>query len=449
MGIEGIKLFGMHISKGKHVPLKVAAIYIFVGGGWILFSDRLLLWLVQDPQLITRVQTLKGWFFVLASSLLIAWLVHRNIESLRREEKMLRQELTERKIIGEALRSQFNEISTIFDSLNAVVYVADLESNELLYLNKYGMEVFREDWHGTSCCDILHTGRTGPCDSCPSTQLLSDGVPQSPCIWESHSHLTGKWHQCIDKAVRWTDGRWVRLEIAVDITEMKVLEKMKMELVSVLTHEIRTPLTAMMGYTELLLAKEVDAFQQKSFLSTIQDEAERLNELIDDFLDLQRVEATLVGHEHLPISVAKLLSDAAMLFGCSTDRHMIHLECAADIPCVAGDEGQLQRALKNLISNALKYSPEGGKIIIGARHEDGNVVIWVRDEGIGIPPDAIDRVFDKFYRVNTPAHRMIRGTGLGLSLVRETMEAHGGTVWVESRPGHGSTFFLSLPACVS
>lgn len=424
MKSETGKFFGVQIVSSRQASFKVAAIYTLVGGLWILFSDQLLLWLFRDPRLITRLQTAKGWFFVLASAGLIAWLLRRNLHSLS---------------------TQFNQISTIFDSLNAVVYVADLESDELLYLNRYGASVFRENWQGSSCCEILHTGRTGPCESCPGSQLVRDGVPQAPCMWESHSQATGRWYQCIDRGVRWTDGRWVRLEIAVDITELKMLEQMKTDMVSVLTHEIRTPLTAMLGYTELLLGHELEPVQQESFLTIIQNETNRLNELIDDFLDLQRMETAFLTHDHVPIPVQRLLQDAATLFAAVSDRHRIVVTCAADIPQISGEESQLQRALKNLLANAVKYSPEGGTVSLGARQEDDDVVIWVRDEGVGIPPEELDKVFDKFYRVNNPAHRMVRGTGLGLALVRETMEAHGGRVWVESRLGAGSTFYVRLP----
>jgi hypothetical protein len=356
------------------------------------------------------------------------------------------RDITERKHLEETLRTQFVQISTIFDSLNAVVYVADLESNELLYLNRYGAGVFREDWQGSSCCDILHNGSAGSCDLCPSSQLVRNGVPQPPCLWESHNRATGRWYQCIDKGVRWTDGRWVRMEIAVDITELKLLEQMKADMVSVLTHEIRTPLTAMLGYIELLLGHGVEPARQQSYLTTIKNETNRLNDLIDDFFDLQRLEETLLTHDHTPLSIQQLLQETVDLFAAASNKHRIEYACAADLPLISGDEGQLQRALKNLLSNAVKYSPAGGTVTLGARREGDDVLLWVKDEGVGIPEDELERIFEKFYRLKSPAHPTIRGTGLGLALVRETVEAHGGRVWAESQPGTGSTFYVRLPA---
>ena len=234
------------------------------------------------------------------------------------------------------------------------------------------------------------------------------------------------------------------MEIAVDITRLKMLEQMKMDLVSVLTHEIRTPLTAMMGYTELLLEHKMEKAQQDVCLVTIRNETERLNELIDDFLDLQSLEATLVTHIYTPLSMQLLLHQVATLFYAASDKHRISVDCPPDLPQLRGDEQQLSRVFKNLISNAIKYSPHGGTISLRARREGDEIVACVKDEGVGIPVEALDKIFTKFYRVNTPEH-MVRGTGLGLALVKQTVEAHGGRVWVESTLGEGSTFYVALP----
>jgi signal transduction histidine kinase len=235
------------------------------------------------------------------------------------------------------------------------------------------------------------------------------------------------------------------MEIAMDITEIKMLEKMRMDLVSVLTHEIRTPLTAMIGYTELLLEQKVEAALQETCLYTIQKETKRLNELIDDFLDLQRLEATLITHDHAVLHLPQLLQQAADLFFAASENHTIVVDCPPDLPPTKGDEKQLSRVFRNLVSNAIKYSPDGGTVSVGARQDGEELVVWVKDEGMGIPPESLEKVFEKFYRVGTPAHRKVPGTGLGLALVRETVEAHGGRVWVESEPGKGSTFYVSLP----
>jgi signal transduction histidine kinase len=144
--------------------------------------------------------------------------------------------------------------------------------------------------------------------------------------------------------------------------------------------------------------------------------------------------------------VGGLLKEAATLFGANPDKHLFEVAPASDLPQVMGNAGQLHQVLINLISNAIKYSPEGTTITLGARSEGENVVIWVGDEGIGIPAELREKIFDRFYRIDNTDRRMIGGAGLGLALVREIVTAHHGRVWVESALGKGSTFYVELPA---
>lgn len=345
----------------------------------------------------------------------------------------------------EAIHTQFNQISTIFDSLNAMVYVMDMENFELIYLNKYGTQLFGEDWEGKPCYEVIQGGKTVPCDFCSNDKLLIDGKPLPPYIWEYRNETSSRWYQCIDKAIRWTDGRLVRMEIAIDITERKEMERMKDEMISAVSHEMHTPLTAMLGFTEFLLENEVDRDQQKNFLRTIYKETERLNELINNFLQLQRLKASTVKFRISPVKVRLLLDDAVSLYAASAKNHRFSVECPPDLPPVRGNEEQLYQAICNLISNAIKYSPEGGTIAIGAAADDGMITIRVQDEGIGIPPEFHDKIFDRFFRVDNSDRRKVGGAGLGLTLVREIVAAHGGRVRVESIPGKGSTFFVTLP----
>ena len=140
-----------------------------------------------------------------------------------------------------------------------------------------------------------------------------------------------------------------------------------------------------------------------------------------------------------------LLGEASALFG-ATHKHPVMVRCPPDLPQVAGNRAQLHQVLVNLISNAVKYSPDGSPITVGA-HRDGNVVVlWVQDEGMGIPADLHEKIFERFFRIDNTDRRAVGGTGLGLALVRDIVTAHSGRVWVESAPGKGSMFYVSLPA---
>jgi signal transduction histidine kinase len=345
----------------------------------------------------------------------------------------------------EAIRTQFTQISTIFDSLNALVYVVDMESYRLLYLNRYGTQLFGAKWEGRPCYEVIQGGKTVPCDFCTNEKLLQDGRPLPPYVWEYRNVISGRWYQCIDKAIRWTDDRLVRMEIAIDITERKEMERMKDEMISAVSHEMHTPLTAMLGFTEFLLENEVDRDQQKQCLRTIYKETERLSELISNFLQLQRLKASMMKFRITQVPVGLLLSDAAALYAAASKDHRVVVECPPDLPPIRGNEEQLYQVLSNLISNAIKYSPDGGEVTVGARRSDDTVTIWVKDQGIGISPEFQERIFERFFRVDNTDRRKVGGAGLGLTLVREIVAAHGGRVWVESTLGEGSTFYVSLP----
>jgi signal transduction histidine kinase len=141
-----------------------------------------------------------------------------------------------------------------------------------------------------------------------------------------------------------------------------------------------------------------------------------------------------------------LLEEAVALFASGQNKARIAIDINTELPAVLGSENDMHILINNLLSNAIKYSPNGGRIVLGARGEDNGVTLWVKDEGGGIPLEAQDKIFDRFYRVDNTACRMTGGTGLGLALVKEIVQEHGGRVWVESVVGEGSTFYVSLPA---
>jgi PAS domain S-box-containing protein len=236
-------------------------------------------------------------------------------------------------------------------------------------------------------------------------------------------------------------GHWVTVQ--EDITERKQLELMKVEMISCVSHEMRTPLTALLGFIEFMLENQLEPQQIRQCLLTMERETRRLHELISNFLDLQRMKAQQIVYNFKPIRLEPLLHEAVNLFS-GSHQNEINLELPQELPAVHGDETRLHQVLNNLLSNAIKYSPAGSVIVVQAIPHGHFLVVSVKDNGIGIPPDALDRIFEKFYRVdpNCSAHK---GIGLGLALVREIVTAHGGKVWAESKNGKGTTFYVALP----
>ena len=416
-------MFNSPVNNG--ISLRIVSIYAIVACLWILFSDELLAFLFTDQATIIRLSILKGWLFVIVTAALLYALIRGHIE---------------------ALQNQFNQLTTIFDSVNAVVYVADLATYEILYLNRFGSATFGSNWQGKTCYEMFQADQKAPCPFCTNDLLVADGEPLPPHVWEFQNTITGNWYQCIDRAIRWTDNRLVRLEIAFDISDRKGIERIKDELVSAVSHEMRTPLTAMLGYTEFILEHEVPQEQQKEYLRTIHHETERLNELIGNFLDLQRLKMRPEPLEVARLTVDSLLKETSDLFGAAPQKHRIVLDCPPGLPQVVGNVGQLHQVLVNLVSNAVKYSAEGTTITLGAHREGESVIMWVRDEGIGIPADMQEKIFERFYRIDNSDRRLVGGAGLGLALVREIVSAHSGRVWTESSEGKGSTFYVQLPA---
>jgi signal transduction histidine kinase/CheY-like chemotaxis protein len=344
-----------------------------------------------------------------------------------------------------ALNKQFAQFKTIFDAMNAIVYVADMKTYEILYMNRYAAVVFGENWEGKRCYDFFQTGQLGPCEFCTNNRLVVDGEPQAAITSEHRNTRSGKWYQWTDRAIEWTDSRLVRLQIAVDITEIKEMEKIKDEMISAVSHEMRTPLTAMLGFTEFLLDNEIEPDKQRGILQTIHKETERLNELIGNFLDMQRLRGQIESRSLDTVPVLELLKQSASLFTINKGMYRVSVECPPDLPPVRGNREKLHQALINLISNACKYSAPGSAIVLSASLSEGEIRIAVQDEGIGIPIDQREKIFEKFYRIDNSDRRMVGGAGLGLALAKEIITAHSGRIWVEERVPKGSTFYITLP----
>ncbi|HEX3621752.1 MAG TPA: ATP-binding protein [Acidimicrobiales bacterium] len=231
-----------------------------------------------------------------------------------------------------------------------------------------------------------------------------------------------------------------------DVSELRRLEAVRRDFVANVSHELRTPVGAM-GVLAETLADEPDPVVMRRLAERITTEAERAGRLIDGLLDLSRIEAAGV-HASRHLDVGELVEAAADRVGPLASRHGVALVVTppTDDPAVDGDESQLTSALANLLSNAVKYSDEGSAVQVEVAASDGWVDVVVRDEGIGIPARDIERIFERFYRVDRARSRETGGTGLGLSIVRHVATNHGGDVLVSSEEGLGSTFTLRLPS---
>ncbi|MBN2537521.1 PAS domain-containing protein [candidate division WOR-3 bacterium] len=231
--------------------------------------------------------------------------------------------------------------------------------------------------------------------------------------------------------------------VLMDVTREREIDRLKSTVISTVSHELRGPLTPLIGFAELLAEEELPDAKRRQYARLIAVEGRRLERMVNDFLTLSRIEAGRFELRLGKVDVRRLVDEIIAVEQGQHPDHRLENLLPADFPAVTADPDQLKRALYNLVSNAIKYSPAGGPVRVSGRVADGRAAISVTDEGTGIRPEDLDRLFHRFGRLDE--HRGISGTGLGLSITAAIVREHGGEVTVQSEHGRGSTFTISIP----
>lgn len=243
----------------------------------------------------------------------------------------------------------------------------------------------------------------------------------------------------------------VRLKEELRLTQsLEEANRLKAELISTLAHEMRTPLTSIKGYSTALLMDEV-AFSpetEKEFLQIIDEECTVLQDLIHDLLESSIIDAGLLKLEPQPVMLPRLAQSVVDDMARRSQKHtfVVDFEKGSNgFPIVDADPRRIEQVLRNLLDNATKYSPDGGLVVVRGEAHDDEVIISVSDQGVGIAPEHLNRLFEKFFRVEFGLGRHVVGSGLGLPIARTIVESHGGRIWAESQVGEGSTLYFTLP----
>lgn len=232
--------------------------------------------------------------------------------------------------------------------------------------------------------------------------------------------------------------------------QVRVLEeanRLKSELISTLSHEMRTPLASIKGYASALLMEETlwDEPARREFLEIINDEAQNLTEVISDLLESSMIEAGLLRIEKQPCLIKRLAQRAIETASLRARKHQFAVSFVPGFPVVDADPRRIEQVFHNLLDNAVKYSPNGGLILISGTVGEDEVVVSVSDQGVGIAPEHLNRLFERFFRVRSGLGQHVMGTGLGLPIARTIVEGHGGRIWAESVVGKGTTLFFTIP----
>ncbi|MGQ9682665.1 MAG: ATP-binding protein [Anaerolineae bacterium] len=239
-----------------------------------------------------------------------------------------------------------------------------------------------------------------------------------------------------------------QVRVLQDVTRERELEQMQHDFVSTVSHELRTPLFSIKGFVDLMLKGKVpDPAIQQEFLTRVAQQANHLAAIVNDLLDVSRFQAGTIELERATVDLADIAQQVIERLEpvARTSSITLRLEAPPTLPCVRGDQRRLLQVLTNLVSNAIKFSHANSEVLVRCLPGEGEVMVQVKDHGVGIPPEAQSRLFSRFYQVDHTETRRAGGTGLGLYISRRIVQAHSGRIWVESQVGQGSTFAFAIP----
>lgn len=395
----------------------------------------------RTPELQGSVWFRSTWFFWVA--ILAAWLARLVAEERQKRLGIMGRE---RALVEEQKR----RLQRILDGLTEAVIVAD-HGHAVKLANKSAEDLLGVPEEGILGKQLM--------DFCPPENVeavhetldnILKGVKVAPTCFNWVVGPLEKVVRGIVLPIHYEPGELLgTLVVFEDVTDLARLDKLKSEFVSAASHELRAPITSIRGYSTLMLAGRMGSLneQQKKALRIVESESERLTQLITDLLDTTKIEEGKMDfHEEL-LDLPKVVEGSVELLGsmAKLKSHQIRVQIPKDLPSVRGDRVKIGQVFRNLVSNAIKYTPAKGTIIIKAKQTNGEVQFDIVDNGLGIAKENIPKLFEKFFAVEAVPGVKIRGTGLGLSITKYIIEAHQGKIWVKSGLGKGSTFSFTLP----
>jgi PAS domain S-box-containing protein len=371
-------------------------------------------------------------------------------------------DVTERCLAEQELQLSHQRLITVLDSIEALIYIVDMDSYEILFINAYGRKLYGDSF-GKTCWEVLQQGQDGPCPFCTNDKLLKDGKPTGTHEWSFQNTKTQRWYWCQDSAIPWTDGRFVRMEVATDITERKLLEDEvrrsndelqallaeKDKFFSIIAHDLKSPISALLSLARIFAEDaESMAIEELRQMSTAMCKStERLYALLENLLQWALVQQGLIGFSPQPINLHELVHNSIeSLRSVAELKRIVIQSIIFENLKVMVDQPMITTVVRNLVSNALKYTGSEGSVTISGYRSGDMVEVAVRDTGIGMNQKTQAHLFVLDRKTIHPGTHGEHGTGLGLILCKEFIEKHGGEIRVESAVGQGTTFYFTLPA---
>ncbi len=367
---------------------------------------------------------------------------------------------------GTAVASFSEELlERVLNSLDGMVYVADLETNEIFFANNYLKMAFGFDPTGRNCKQLVHPYHGNGGDFCDNSKLLgADGNPCEAVYHEYQNPFNKRWYSGKAQAIEWTDGRYVRLEVALDITEHKRLQSFltearlqaesavstKNRFVALVAHDLKSPFVSILGMLKRILRKETFEHEvHRKFLENIITNGQRMLKMIDNLLAMDRLETGQIRPEPSYFDLSLMVKEVFENFSHLAEKKKLNLTNSVPIATeIYADKYLYFVVLNNLISNAVKFSFAEGKVEVSYETGDERTCMIVRDEGTGVPVQYLKDIFRPDVKTTTVGTRGETGSGLGLVFCQQILKAHGGYITMESVEGVGSTFYVELgPSC--